>query len=101
MNLHHCIPYYRSGRRWIRNSFTLKTQLLALLFVNIKIKIVKEHSANNNFIFLPKKRRKEIIQYPLNSQKNLTQQVDTHIQQLDQYLKKFDEELRRGKFLLA
>lgn len=23
-------------------------------------------------------------------------QVDTHIQQLDQYLKKFDEELRRG-----
>jgi len=26
-------------------------------------------------------------------------QVDTHIQQLDQYLKKFDEELRRGTAL--
>lgn len=26
-------------------------------------------------------------------------QVDTHIQQLDQYLKKFDEERRRGTAL--
>lgn len=29
------------------------------------------------------------------------QKVDTHIQQLDQYLKKFDEDLRRGIYLVS
>lgn len=30
----------------------------------------------------------------------IMKQVDSHIQQLDQYLKKYDEDLRRGMFLL-
>lgn len=29
------------------------------------------------------------------------EKVDTHIQQLDQYLKKFDEDLRRGIYLVS